>query len=245
MIRKLYIGVLLIILLGCDNENAFDCVKTVGEIQSYELDLPAFDKVEVFGDIEVIISNSFEQSVVLETGENLFPKISFDVTDGLFTISDDNGCNWARKYKNTTLYINSNKLTEIRNSGARDIKSNGTYELDHKLNLVSKGTSGDYFIDIQGPALNISNNQASNYYITGEVNQLFVGFYSGVGRFEGADLIANNVDFFQRGENDIIVNPQSRLSGSIEAFADVVMVNVPSEIDITYNGTGKLVYPEN
>ncbi|MDH5365796.1 MAG: DUF2807 domain-containing protein [Cyclobacteriaceae bacterium] len=244
MIKSIRYIVLLITVSfwGCDNENAFDCVKTVGDFSTYEIALPSFTEIEIIGDISLQIENSIEQSVSLTTGQNLYPKIDLKVVDGKLTVADNNDCSWVRKYGNTTLHIKSNNITSIKNSGSRNVNSIGTYNIANNLYLISKNASGDYYLDVTGRELRISSNKVSNFYINGSIEKLFVGFYSGQGRFEGTDLIANNVNIFHRGSNDMMVNPQLLLTGSIEAFGNLIVTNVPDSVNIIQNGPGQVIY---
>lgn len=242
-ILKRYTFLLFIILLiSCNDENAFDCVKTVGNTSTYTIDLPSFNEIEIIGDIQLYLENSTDQIVSLTTGENLFPKINFEVVDGLLTVSDNNRCNWARKYGNTILTIKSNNITAIKNSGSRDINTIGTYNYSGKFTLTSVNASGDYYLNIKGDMLRISSNKVSNFYINGTVDDLFVGFYSGQGRFEGEKLYATSVKLFHRGSNDIIVKPLETLTGSIESFGNIVVHGQPSLVDVEQNGEGEIIY---
>jgi len=238
-----YIILLSILLISCDDENAFDCVKKVGDISTYEIILPEFNKIEIIGDITLNIENDINQSVSLSTGQNLYPKIDFEVVDGKLTVSDKNYCTWVREYGNTTLHIKSNNITSIKNSGSRSVNSVGVYTIDNSLTLFSKNASGDYYMDVAGKELKVSSNKISNFYINGEIEKLFVGFYSGQGRFEGANLITKNIKVFHRGSNDIIINPQLLLTGSIEAFGNLIVMNTPDSINIVKNGKGQLLFP--
>lgn len=235
-LKRYSIVLIVVAFVGCDNEDAFDCIKTVGDINHHELDLEGFNKIELIGDIQLYIENSETQSVLLATGDNLFPKIDLEVVDGQLTISDNNKCTWARDYGNTVVTVKSNGISLIKNSGSRDVVSIGTYNIDKELYLISQNASGDYYLDVSGNYLNISSNKVSNFEITGSLEKLYVGFYSGHGRFEGQNLTANTVSIFHRGANDILVKPTLLLDGSIESFGDIVVYGQPEVVDIEYNG---------
>jgi hypothetical protein len=79
-------------------------------------------------------------------------------------------------------------------------------------------------------------------FISGFVNNLFIGFYSGDTRFEGANLIAQNIDIFQRSSNDMIVNPQQSLTGEIRGTGDVISLNRPPIVEVEEFYTGKLIF---
>jgi hypothetical protein len=69
-----------------------------------------------------------------------------------------------------------------------------------------------------------------------------VNFYNGDERFEGSNLIAQNVYVFQRSSNDIIVNPQQKISGIINSTGNVVLKNNPPIIDVQVLYQGQLIY---
>ncbi len=73
---------------------------------------------------------------------------------------------------------------------------------------------------------------------------LNVGFFAGSGRFEGRELIAQNVDVFHRGSNDMIVNPQQSLTGEIRSTGDLIAVNQPPTVDVEQFYTGRLIFED-
>ena len=58
-----------------------------------------------------------------------------------------------------------------------------------------------------------------------------------------SDLAAQNVYFFQRSSNDIMVAPQQSVSGTIYSTGNVVLKNVPASIDVVQLYTGQIIYP--
>jgi hypothetical protein len=73
------------------------------------------------------------------------------------------------------------------------------------------------------------------------VTDLFVGFYSGDSRFEGANLIVQNIQIYQRSSNDMILNPQLSLTGEIRSTGDVILVNEPPEMSVQVFYTGQII----
>ena len=68
------------------------------------------------------------------------------------------------------------------------------------------------------------------------------GPLAGAGRFEGANLIAQNVDVYHRGSNDMIVNPQQVLSGELLGTGDLISLNQPLTIEVEVLYTGQLIF---
>ena len=56
------------------------------------------------------------------------------------------------------------------------------------------------------------------------------------------NLIAQNVDIFHRGSNDMIVNPHVSLSGELRGVGDLISVNEPPTVNVEQFYTGELIF---
>ncbi|WP_179319098.1 head GIN domain-containing protein [Winogradskyella helgolandensis] len=243
--RKL-IYIFSLFLLACNSEDANDCFQTSGSIVQQEVSVTSFDRILVHRDIELIIKDAPDYKVTIETGENLINDVEVEVIDNRLVLTDHNSCNYVRDFGLTKIYIETPTLTEIRTSTQYDISSDGVLNYD-TLNLLSEDynetnefTVGDFRLSINSNNLSISSNNLSFYYINGTVDNLFVGFYAGAGRFEGENLIAENVEVYHRGSNDMVVNPQQSLTGQLYGTGDLISVNEPPLVNIERFYIGEL-----
>ncbi|WP_178985852.1 head GIN domain-containing protein [Winogradskyella helgolandensis] len=243
--RKL-IYIFSLFLLACNSEDANDCFQTSGSIVQLEVSVTSFDRILVHRDIELIIKDAPDYKVTIETGENLINDVEVEVIDNRLVLTDHNSCNYVRDFGLTKIYIETPTLTEIRTSTQYDISSDGVLNYD-TLNLLSEDynetnefTVGDFRLNINSNNLSISSNNLSFYYINGTVDNLFVGFYAGAGRFEGENLIAQNVEVYHRGSNDMVVNPQQSLTGQLYGTGDLISVNEPPLVNIERFYIGEL-----
>lgn len=246
--NKLVIFIMLLATFSCDTENAFDCLQTAGPIIQKEFEVGQFDRILVNRDIELAISQGDEPSIIVETGENLMNDIEIKVIDNQLILTDNNNCNLIRDYGLTKITVTTPTLKEILASTQYDITSNGILSFENIV-LISEDFTypdsfvvGDFRLDIDSDTLSIYSNNISFFYITGNVNNLFVGFYAGAGRFEGENLIAQNVRVYHRGSNDMVVNPQASLTGDLVGTGDLISVNQPTEVNINQVYTGQLIF---
>ncbi len=247
-LKNIYIILLLVIVSGCDSENAFDCIQTAGDIIQEEVNVPIFQRILVNRDIELIIKEGPDQQVIIETGENLIGDVKAEVINDRLVLTDDNTCNYVRDYGITKIYVTSPNITEVRSSTQYEISSDGVLSYD-SLTLISEDfnmpgtfTVGDFRLSVNVNELRAVANNISFFYIDGQVENLFVGFFSGAGRFESENLIAQNVDVFHRGSNDMVVNPQQSLTGELRGTGDLISVNQPPVVDIERLYTGQLIF---
>lgn len=238
------------VLLSCSSENAPDCLQNAGTTIQEEFEVSTFDKITVFERIELIIKDEPVQNVTVETGEFLLNDIDVSVVDGELILKNNNACNLFRDYGITKVFVSAPNLTEIRNASGLDVSSDGVLTYSNLLLLsedfgVDEGTfrtSGDFNLEVDCEDIVIRTNNLSNIFMSGEVENINIRFFSGDGRFEGADLVAQNVEVFHRSSNDIIVNPQESLIGQIRSTGDVISLNQPAIVDIEEFYTGRLIF---
>ncbi len=247
MKKAIYILILLLVF-ACDSESAGDCFQKTGSIIQQEVSVDAFDKILVNRDIELIIKEGATQKVIIETGKNLLNDVEASVVDGKLTLTDNNNCNYVRGYGITKVYITSPNITEIRSSTQYDIRSDGvlTYPnltvLSEDFGAPDTFTNANFRLQIDNNSFRLVFNNLSNCFISGETDNLNITFAAGTSRFEGRDLIAQNVQFWNRSSNDMIVNPQQEIKGKISGTGNVIAVNKPPVIEVEEVYKGRLIF---
>ena len=186
--------------------------------------------------------------MVVETGENLLNDITVEVIANQLVLTDNNNCNYVRDFGITKVYVTTPNLTEIRCSTQFEIKSDGILDFDN-LDLVSEDFSlpdsfpiGDFRLQLDVENLKIVSNNLSFFYLSGEAENMSVNFPAGNGRLEAENLIAQNISLFHRGSNDMLVNPQQSITGSIVSTGNVISFNQPPIIDVEETFNGRLIF---
>ena len=246
--KKLFHITIVVLLFSCNSENAGDCFQTVGSILQEEIALDTFDKILVNRDVELIVKEGSTQKVIIETGKNLLNDVEVIVVDSKLILSDNNSCNYVRDYGITKVYVTSPNITEIRSSTQYEVSSDGvlTYPsltiLSEDYNAPDSFTVGNFRLDIDTASFNVVFNNLSNAYITGKTNNLNVTYASGTSKFEGRNLIAQNVYIWNRSSSDMIINPIQKITGIISGTGDVICVNRPPIVEVEALYKGRLIF---
>ncbi|MEZ4795615.1 MAG: head GIN domain-containing protein [Flavobacteriaceae bacterium] len=248
--KKIIYILSLLLIVACNSEDVFDCFQTEGNLVQQEIIVEAFERILVNRDVELIVKEGTEYKVVIETGDNLLNDIDVVVIGNQLQLSDNNTCNYVRDYGITKIYVTAPNLTEIRHSSQYDVSSEGVLTYPN-LRIISEDffepenfTVGDFRLQVEVDKLNAVANNISSFYISGTVNNLIIGFFSGAGRFEGENLIAQNIEVFHRGSNDMIVNPQMSLSGELRGTGNLISVNQPPMVNVQQFYTGALIFED-
>ncbi len=238
------------ILLSCDSNDGFDCLQTAGEIQRFEMDVDAFDRVIIFERIGATFKQGPVQKLVVTTGENLLSDISIEVVDGQLRASNNNTCNLLRDYGITQIEITSPNLTEIRTSTGLDLKSDGPLNYT-SLTLLSEDTTvledfyntdGDMRLELNVQDLTIVANNLSYFYLTGSAQNADFTFLEGDGRILAEDLEIENAQIFHRGTNSWQLDVKENIAGTINGYGDVILQERPTSVDVSETWRGKLLY---
>ncbi|MDT0641535.1 head GIN domain-containing protein [Zunongwangia sp. F363] len=250
MKKKLYILFFSILYIGCSPEEAGTCFTSAGDIVKDEMELPVFDEVIVYERVKLYIEQGEQQKVIVETGENLRDEVSVEVENGRLSIKNNNSCNIFRDYGVTKVYVTVPELTWLQNSSGSTIESTGVLKFENLwLRSVNQEedpdvlTVGDFKLDLDVENLRITNDQYSNYFLSGEVENMNVFFAAGDGRLEAEDLIVQHYDIFHRGTNKMILNPKQSIKGEIRSFGDVICVNRPPVVEVETFYEGELIFP--
>lgn len=246
--KKIGYILITVLLISCNGDKVPDCFQNAGDIIQQEFEVSTFDKITVFERIELILTEAPIESVIVETGEYLMNDIKVNVEEGRLILKNENSCNLTRDYGITKVYVSAPNITEIRNSSGLAMRSNGVLNYP-RLTLISEESvsedvfhsTGDFRVQINSQYLYVVTNNLSNVFISGTVDELLIRFYAGDGRFEGANLIAQNIEIFQRSSNDMILNPQQSLIGEIRSTGDVILINEPPILNVQQFYTGQLI----
>jgi hypothetical protein len=241
--------VLFLILNACEKPS--DCVESSGPIITKEVAVQPFKKIKVYRGIEVVITQGSEYKVEIVAGSNFIDNIEVRQNGDQLIFKDEVSCNWVRAYGTTKILVTTPTLEEVYSKTDRNISSNGVLmfpsisfiAMDKDGDGESGAGTGDFILDVNNDYLNIANNNVSRFFLSGQTNTANFNFYFGDGRIEAENLVAQNVEIYHRGSNDMIVKPIQSVKGIMNSTGNVILKNLPPIVDIQRLYQGRVVYP--
>jgi hypothetical protein len=236
-------------ILSCNSENASDCFQNSGDIVRVEVNVAAFTTITVFENLNVVIKQGTTQKIEIETGEFLLNDITAQVEGSRLILRNENSCNYVRDYGISTIYITSPNISEIRSSTGGLISSDGILNYTN-LSLISESfsnpetetTDGSFDLALNAETVSVVANGIAYFKLAGTATSISINIAAGDSRIEAESLMAENVGLNHRGSNDIFVNPQQRISGTIRGYGDVISSNRPPEIEVEELFNGRLLF---
>jgi hypothetical protein len=239
----LFLVILGVSIQSCNSEEAFDCFKTSGEEITVTLDdIPDFNELIIHDDIELEIVETNEEYFELTYGENLIPKIVMEHENDSLMFFNQNFCGWTRDFEKPKLtwFTNKGSINIICLSDGK-ITTPDTIKSDFAIRIQS--ATNDINLKIDNNKTTLSSNSSSYFEVSGKCTNLLVRAYFNDGKYDCNNFIVNRANVLQRGYNDIIVNVQDSLVGSIENAGRILYKGNPG-VKVAVSNGGELIHLE-
>lgn len=223
-----------------------DCFKGNGNQVIQLFPLENFTKIKVYDGVGLVIKEGANYEVKVITSDNIRDNLEVRLQGNMLVVKDNSTCNIARDYGLTTVYVTAPNITEIHSKTDQDIRSDGVLNYsDLKLisiDLSDGAGTGDFRLSLNTIHLYVESNNVSNFYLTGQSQNLHVFFSWGNGIFYGENLIVNIITIYHRGSNNIFLFPINSIEGNIYATGNVVLKNNPIvSPNVIQHFTGRLI----
>jgi hypothetical protein len=247
--KVVLVSIGLIFLMGCNGDSIPDCFQNSGNIIRDIIPVENFTKITVNENTKLVLKEGSTISVEVETGEFLRNEVNAEVRDGRLWLTDTNNCNFFRPYGLTTFYVTAPNITEIRSNTGFSTVSDGVLTYP-RITLISESfndpenltTDGEFDLQLASQDVNIVVNGIAYFKLNGSSENFSVVVAAGDSRVEAASLSAQNVSLNHRGSNDVFINPQASLKGTIRGTGDVRSYNRPEIVEVEELYKGKLIF---
>ena len=227
---KIVFFLLVFLLVSCGISE--DCFKGNGNQVTQTFLLENFSKIKVYDGVGLVVKEGSNYEVKVVTSDNIIDDLEVRLDGDMLVVKDNSSCNIARDYGQTTVYVTAPNLTEIHSKTDQEIRSDGVLNYsDLKLfsiDISDGAGTGNFRLALNSTNFYVESNNVSNFYITGQTENLHVFFSWGNGIFYGENLVANTITFYHRGSNDVILFPINSISGDIYSTGNVVLKNNPN-----------------
>jgi hypothetical protein len=227
---------------SCNQENAFDCIKSTGAVTQEERSLAAFHTIILEDNINLELSTDNPGLARVEAGKNLIAKIDFTYTGDTLIISNKNTCDWVRSYKypvSVTLGIASPNLNLVHR-GYGKVTGSGVLSLPD-LYILSLDAGGNIELNLQANSLILYSNSHALVNLKGRANTASIWLNKAIGRVYAENLTVQHCTVAHGGSNEIRVLPMKALTVEILQNGNVAYYHEPEKLASSIRGTGKLI----
>jgi hypothetical protein len=200
-----------------------------------EITIDSFDKIEVSGAFDVMLTPSNSNEVIIEGDENLLKYIDISVRGNRLIIETDRRLSSRRGIK---IEVPVKELNGISSSGASDIENTepiSSEELD--INVSGAGKI-DLKLDVKLVTLELSG--AVMVYFEGVAERLDVDM-SGAGSLIAENFEVKDCSVDISGVGHVLVNVSGMLDAQVSGLGKVEYLGNPESIKGDVSGVGNIV----
>ena len=231
----------MLIIVSCNDQEAFDCFKSPGEIVEWEFEPERFNGIVIEDGMDIFLELGSTPKIVIKGGENLLPKVKWRFDSTTLILANENTCNWTRDYERIQVYITTPELDYITHNGYGNITSLSTLGTRFLLmKLIS--SSGDVSLNLDSKQVYIISNSLSTLKLTGNTDYLSIGHYYNDGIFDGEYLNAKRVKIDHKGYNQMKIRVLDSLSGDIFLNGKVEYFTSGAHVDVKVHEHGSLIH---
>lgn len=236
LIKIIVATVLSLTLFSCNFDlNLSTGVRGNGNVITEERTISEdFSTIKATEGLDVYLTQSDNESIVVEADENLQELILTEVEDGVLKIHTKENIGNATSKK---VKISFKDISSIISTSGSDVYSTNTITVE-KLTL--KSTSGsDIKLDVNTSVLNCSSTSGSDIMLTGKTIKLIAEATSG-SDIKAADLIAESSEVKATSGADITVNTSKELTARATSGGDVKYYGNPEKVDTKDSPSGSI-----
>lgn len=240
MIRLVFVFCTVALLFSCGKNDAAGCFNSTGKIVSEHRELPNFNSLEVYDDLEIILIQDTVNRAYLTAGKNLIDGIETKVENNLLVIQEINKCNWVRKFNSEKrIELHVKNLEEIYFAGVSTFTSANTLTSD-KLFLNMWKSGGDINLNVDCQTLELKTNTGTGTIHCSGTTESLVVFLGAPGFISTTNLTAKTTLAVNENIGTIELGATQSLNAFIKNKGNIEYVGSP-EIELVDTGEGQLI----
>lgn len=242
--RNWIFGLIVLSIVACNSDEAWDCFKTTGEEITDVRILDFFDQIEIRDEITLELVQDTAQYVEVIGGKNILPKISTLVEDRVLKISNDNTCDPVRSFKRDLIVrVHSNNLKRIYTESVKNITSKDTLNFP-SFTLEVFNAVGVFEILLNGNFSCYVHSGSIDINVSGKSDSVYV-YNAGLGFVNCKDLETPYFHLNHNSTGDAHVFSSNQLFVENEGVGTVYYSGNPNTVHISFPSKKNVSQDEN
>ena len=230
---------LFLLFNSCNKENAFDCIKTTGDIVQEERAIASFNKIYIEDNVNIIIVQNQTGKIIIEGGKNILPKINTDLSGNTLNVKNSNTCDWVRSYNvPINLYVGANQVALIEHRGSGTVTTQEQISTDTLR--IYNWQKGQVNINVNARFVGYISADLSTNQLSGKTNKLAVICYD-LAQLDASALSAKEVYIINNAQGDSKIQCDSLLEIELRNTANIYYSGNPVIQFNNKSGTGSLI----
>ncbi len=236
-LAKIIVATLLsLTLFSCNFDVNFNSgVRGDGNVQTEKRNITeSFSTIKATEGLDVYLTQSDNESIIVEADENLHSLIKTEIVDGVLKIHTSSNIGRATSKK---VLVSFKDISKIISTSGSDVYSTNTIKTDH---LELNSTSGsDMKLEVNTATINCKATSGSDMRLSGKTDKLIAEATSG-SDIKASNLVAQSSKVKATSGADITVNTAKELTAKATSGGDIKYYGNPEKVEKNKNSSGSI-----
>ncbi len=205
-------------------------------ITTQKRSLPDFNKIDVSGNLTVILNQGNEQLIEIQADSNIFKDIKTDLKDNVLKITGKS------KKSSVKIFVTCKDINSIKASSVSIIKGESEIKTD-KLEIKSSGAT-DITLNLNVKELFTDISGASNVDLSGTAD-VHNAEISGASELKAYNLLTQKTFINVSGAGSAQIDAKEKVEGEISGAGNISYKEEPKEKNIEMSGAASLEKDNN
>lgn len=226
------LAILIVLLSACNLAG----LRGSGDLITETRNVSNFDRISLSGSGNVIITQNGEESLVVETDDNIMEYVTTEVRGGTLELGFSSARAGGISPTRLTFTLSVDNLEGLTVSGSGDIEAEGIETDSLEINVSG---SGDIRVDsLTADLVEAQISGSGEIVLAGEAADQDIQI-SGSGKYRAGDLLSETVTVEIGGSGDVTVWTTNSLDASIGGSGNVSYYGTPS-VSSSTSGSGSI-----
>jgi len=238
MKRSLLSALIIMLLVACKKPT---CFEDAGPLVTVERQTASFHRINLFDDVDVILTQDTIESIKVKAPKFIEPNISVQNENGVLTIKNNTTCRWLRNpSEKVEVYIGIKNLDYFEYSGSGNVSSSNTIKAN-AINFYSATGAGN--IDISLEAKQVTawvEYESADFIFKGKADICYC-YANSRGTLQFEDFDVRHLVINYAGNRNTTVSATERIAAVVYHTGNVYYKGNPSNITTVYYSSGRLL----
>jgi Putative auto-transporter adhesin, head GIN domain len=233
--KKFLLALILLVVLLPTTACTALVTKGSGDMVTETRQVSNFDRIDLSGSGEVIVTQDGNESLTIETDDNVMKNVEAVVENGTLKLGFKNEVNLISPSR-LIFHVSVDNLTGLTISGSGDVESD-KIETD-RLDVTVSGSGDVQIADLLAGEVTAKISGSGEIGLAGEAASQDI-MISGSGKYLAGDLCSESVKVSVSGSGDATVCATDSLDANISGSGSINYYGRPT-INLTGSGSGKV-----
>lgn len=232
--------VLFLSLAGWSACQKPECFDSAGAVSSVERKAVSFHQIDLFDNIDLVLTQDTTEKIRVKAGANLQPNIATEISDGTLVIRNNTTCKWLRSpHEKITVHVSFKTLDRINFDGSGNVRATDTLHLHH-LRISSNTGAGNVELTVNTQLLMAYiHHENADYIIRGIADQCHT-YTNARGTIDFSDLKVRHYNIGYSAPKNTVIQATERIDAEIYFKGNVYYKGDP-EVKTIYHDAGRLI----